>query len=211
MNRLTKTALAGGALALGAWVAWGSYSSRSAEEVPYERVREIDGVELRRYPRTVLVETTASDQRTAFRRLFRYISGENERQDEVSMTAPVRSDGSDGESVSMTAPVRSDDADGSGTRMAFYLPAEYGPESAPVPTESTVRLVVEPPKTVAVVGFSWYAPGWRVERLEAQLLSTLDGAGIEPTAEPSLLRYDDPWTPPFMRRNEVAVEVAGAD
>jgi hypothetical protein len=210
MNTLTKTALAGGALALGGWVAWGAYSSRSAEEVPYEGLREIDGVEIRRYPRTVLVETIASDQATAFRRLFRYISGENEGQDEISMTAPVRSDGDGGESVSMTAPVRSD-ATGGGTRMAFYLPAEYGPESAPVPTESSVRLVVEPPKTVGVVKFSWYAPDWRVERIQEQLLSTLAEAGIDPTGEPYLLRYDDPWTPPFMRRNEVAVEVDGAD
>jgi len=206
MNRLTKTALAGGTLALGAWVAWGAYSSRSAEAVPYEQVREVDGVEIRRYPRTVLVETTAPDQQTAFQRLFRYISGENERQDEIEMTAPVET--RDGESVSMTAPVRSDDASAGGTRMAFYLPEEYGPESAPVPTESTVRLVVEPPKEVAVVGFSWYAPDWRVERLEEQLLSTLADEGLEPTGEPYLLRYDDPWTPPFMRRNEVAVEVA---
>ncbi|WP_256300235.1 SOUL family heme-binding protein [Haloarchaeobius salinus] len=210
MNRATRTVLAGGALALGGWIAWGAYSSRSAEEVPYERVRELDGVEIRRYPRTVLVETSASDQMTAFRRLFRYISGDNERRDEISMTAPVRSDSAARESVSMTAPVRSD-TDGDGTRMAFYLPAEYGPESAPVPTESTVRLVVEPPKTVAAVQFSWYAPDWRVERLEERLLSTLAEAGIEPTGEPYLLRYNDPWTPPFMRRNEVVVEIAEAE
>ena len=210
MNRLTKTALAGGALALGGWVAWGAYSSQSAEEVPYEQVRELDGVEIRRYPRTVLVETTAGDQMTAFRRLFRYISGDNERQDEIEMTAPVRSDGEGGESVAMTAPVRSDTEEG-GTRMAFYLPAEYGPESAPVPTDSTVRLVVEPPKTVAVIQFSWYAPDWRVDRLEEQLLSTLAEDGIEPTGEPYLLRYNDPWRPPFMRRNEVAVEIAEAE
>ncbi|WP_440990096.1 SOUL family heme-binding protein [Haloarchaeobius baliensis] len=205
MNRLTKTALAGGALALGGWIAWGAYSSRSAEEVPYKLVRELDGVEIRRYPRTVLVETTAADQMTAFRRLFRYISGDNERQDEIEMTAPVETQG--GASVSMTAPVRSDTDEG-GTRMAFYLPAEYGPESAPVPTDSTVRLVVEPPKTVAVIQFSWYAPDWRVERLEEQLLSTLAEEGLELTGEPYLLRYNDPWTPPFMRRNEVAVEIA---
>lgn len=206
MKRRTKAALVGGALLAG-WIAWGLKSSRSAESVPYERVKTLDGVEIRKYPQTVLVETTAPDQTTAFRRLFRYISGTNETSESVSMTAPVETDG--GESVAMTAPVRSGSVESNpnGMRMAFYLPAEYTPETAPVPTESAVELVTEPPKTVAVMRFSWYAPEWRVKRAERKLLSILESARIEPLDEPTLLRYNDPWTPPFMRRNEVAVEV----
>jgi hypothetical protein len=96
-------------------------------------------------------------------------------------------------------------------RMAFYLPAEYGPGTAPVPTDPTVRLVVEPPKTVAVRRFSWYAPERRVARQRRKLLSVLGARGIETRGEPYLLRYDDPWTPPFMRRNEVAIEVVNEE
>jgi hypothetical protein len=91
--------------------------------------------------------------------------------------------------------------------MAFYLPSEYGPETAPEPTESTVRLLTEPPKTVAVNRFSWYAPEWRIERRTSKLRSTLEDNGIETAGDPYVLRYNDPFTPPFMRRNEVAVEV----
>ena len=210
MRPLTKATLAGGA-ALAGWIGWGIYSSKKAKTVPYERVRTLNGGEIRRYPQTVRVETTAPSQQTAFRRLFGYISGANRGGESVAMTAPVETRG--GESVAMTAPVRSEagESDSEAVRMAFYLPAEYTPETAPEPTEADVTLVTEPPKTVAVNRFSWYVPEWRVTRRARKLLSTLDREGIEPVGDPYLLRYNDPWTPPFMRRNEVAVEVAEAD
>ncbi|MEF8821536.1 MAG: heme-binding protein [Halovenus sp.] len=207
MREFTKALLVGGGVFLAGWIGWGLYSARTAKPVPYERLQRLDGIELRRYPELTLAETTAPNQTTAFRRLFRYISGANRSSESISMTAPVETQG--GTTIPMTAPVRSD-SDGSedAVRMAFYLPPEYSPETAPEPTDSTVELVTEPPKTVAVDQFSWYAPAWRVRRHERTLLSTLEREDIEPRGEPSLLRYNDPWTPPFMRRNEVEIEVA---
>lgn len=211
MRPLAKALLVGGGVAFAGWVGWGVYSTSEADPVPYETLRTLDGVEVRRYPQTVLVETTAPTQRRAFRRLFGYISGGNRGDESISMTAPVQT--RSGESVPMTAPVRSGtaDADADGVRMGFYLPAEYGPDTAPEPTASDVSLVTEPPKRVAVDRFSWYAPAWRVERRTRKLLSVLERHGIEPAGDPYLLRYNDPWTPPFMRRNEVAVAVAAAE
>lgn len=211
MQQITKTVLVGGGLALAGWVGWGLYSGRTTQSVPYDRLRTVDGLEIRRYPQTVLVETTAPNQRTAFRRLFNYISGTNRSDESISMTAPVETQ--QGEAISMTSPVRSEAAESGGdaVQMAFYLPAEYGPDTAPDPTDSSVALVTEPPKTVAVDRFSWYAPAWRVKGRTRKLRSTLADHGIESVGEPSLLRYNDPWTPPFMRRNEVAVEIAADD
>lgn len=211
MRPATKAALVGAGVAFAGWVGWGIYSTRTTETVPYERLRTLDGVELRRYPGTVLVETAAANQRRAFRRLFAYISGANVSSESISMTAPVETQ--DGTSVPMTAPVRSGSTDGDDdeVRMAFYLPPEYTIETAPEPTEPGVELATEPPKTVAVDRFSWYAPEWRVERRTRSLLSTLEREGIEPLGDPFLLRYNDPWTPPFLRRNEVAVEVVDVD
>lgn len=208
MRSSTKWIVAGVGTLFALWSAWGLYAGRSAEGVPYETVAEYDGVELRRYPETVLVETEAVNQYRAFGRLFRYISGENASGTEVSMTAPVATSGDT--SIAMTAPVRSTrrGTNSSAMRMAFSLPAEYDRASAPVPTDPAVRLVVEPPKTLAVTRFSWYAPSWRVERQSGRLLSTLEDRGIEAVDDPFLLRYDDPMTPPYLRRNEVAVRVA---
>lgn len=207
MRSIMKAVLVGGAVVFSGWVGWGIYSTRKAESVPYERLRTVGGTEIRRYPQTILAETTAPTQRMAFQRLFRYISGANEGNESISMTAPVET--RSGDSIAMTAPVRSEatGTDAETIRMAFYLPSEYTPETAPEPTDPDVTLVTEPQKTVAVDQFSWYAPEWRVERRTEKLLATLEDEDIEPDGDPYLLRYNDPWTPPFMRRNEVAVAV----
>ena len=207
MRSITKTILVGGGVVLAGWVGWGLYSTKKAESVPYEQLRTINGADIRHYPQTVLVETAAPTQRIAFQRLFEYISGANHGDESISMTAPVETQS--GDSIAMTAPVRSaaTGTDAETIRMAFYLPSEYTPETAPEPTDPDVTLVTEPQKTVAVDQFSWYAPEWRVERRTEKLLATLADEDIEPEGDPYLLRYNDPWTPPFMRRNEVAVEV----
>lgn len=206
MGMLKKTALIGGGL-LGAWIAWGLYSGRSVDEVGYIRTRTIDGVEIREYPETVLAVTTAPDQMTAFRRLFDYISGANEGSESVAMTAPVRTNRGTG--LAMTAPVRSSQKTDRAVEMGFYLPADFDRDSAPAPTDAAVEIRADPPRTLAVREFSWFARDEKVRRQENALEATLDDHEIESTGEPFLLRYDDPWTPPFMRTNEVAVEVEG--
>jgi hypothetical protein len=207
-RRTGMVAVLGGLVGL--WVGYGVYERATTERVPYETVESFDGVERRRYPGVVLVETTAADEGTAFRRLARYLGGANEAGVEVPMTAPVATrddaDRSGGVEVPMTAPVRSREAEGSVT-MSFYLPASLDRTSAPLPTESGVRLVVEPPRTLAVRSFSWVATEGRVARERERLLATLATHGVEPTGEPFLMRYNAPWTPPFLRTNEVAVDV----
>lgn len=205
MRPIVKAALLGGGGLLTAWVAWGLYTKQSAESVPYERVESFDGVEIRQYPRTVIAETAARNQMTAFRRLFDYLTGSNEPGESVSMTAPVKTTA--GTKISMTAPVRSVAGSGDTTQMGFYLPESYDVETAPKPTDADVHLRELPPRTVAAVQFSWYAPERRVIAYQNQLREALEPSDYEPVGEPYLLRYNDPWTPPFMRRNEVAVEV----
>jgi hypothetical protein len=229
MRNLSKRALVVGGGALALWIGWGLYVNRTTERVPYDSLASYDEVEIRRYPRTILVETTAESNEEAFRRLFRYISGANESSEEVSMTAPVASDAPDdeqrkSEEVSMTAPVRTDRAadaseevsmtapvrtndEGGNVTMSFYLPDDYTAATAPTPTDSRVRLVVQPPQTLAVKSFSWWATESRVAKQRSALLETLAEHGVDLRGEPFLLQYNDPYTPPFMRRNEVAVEV----
>ncbi|PSQ66274.1 MAG: SOUL heme-binding protein [Halobacteriales archaeon SW_9_67_24] len=232
MNR-TRLGLVGAAAVGGAVALWSGYSllaSRSTESVDYTVERTLDDrTEIRRYPELVRVETTGSSNREAFGRLFEYLQGANESRSEVTMTAPARTDGeadgesidmtspvrtepereAEGESVPMTSPVRTDDGDdgGDGVRMGFYLPGAYTPNTAPRPTDPAVSLVVEPPRSVAARRFSWWATARRTSRQQSKLLETLAGSDATPIGEPFSLGYDAPGTPPFLRTNEVAVEV----
>lgn len=235
MNRRLAGAVASLAGAgLLAWTTWGAYVNRTTERVPYTEIGQVGDVDFREYPETVLVGTRAASEEAAFRRLFEYIGGANRASGDVSTTTPVATDGertpataseeagsgangTDGtneavgnEVVSMTAPVRTEQ-ESEGVRMEFFLPADYTPASAPRPTDPRVELLIRPARTVAVLAFSGYARDRKIEKGNSELLETLERAGIEAIDEPALLQYDDPYTPPFMRRNEVCVEVVAED
>jgi hypothetical protein len=214
--------VAGGLVA--ATGAWTLYQRYTTEEVPYTVVARVGDAELRRYPATVLAETTAPTTREAFGRLFAYISGANGGDTEVPMTAPVEmTEGAElsmtapvevgGRTVPMTAPVASDrdGEDDDRVRMGFYLPAGYDLESAPRPTDEAVTLVGVPERTLAVRRFRGRATDRRLDRESDRLLATLDRAAVTVDGEPFFMGYDAPWTLPPLRRNEVAVAVGGAD
>jgi hypothetical protein len=223
-ERVLRAAKIGAGLTLGALVAatvWTRYQRATTETVPYTVVARLGEVELRRYPRTVAVETVAPSENKAFSRLFRYIAGGNEGSSEVSMTAPVEVDARSA-SIDMTTPVEVDlgsrlpgteageegDREGDdGVRMAFYLPAEYDPESAPTPTDDRIDLRTVPERTLAVKRFTGRPTTARISRERDDLLSTLADADVTTVDSPFFLGYDAPWTVPWSRRNEVAVEV----
>lgn len=201
--------------------AWTLYQRATTDEAPYTVVDRLgDGVELRRYPSSVVIETVAPTENEAFRRLFRYISGTNAGDVDIAMTTPVEVSGLR-VSLPMTAPVEvrlgrptsktgrdgPDDRDDT-VRMAFYLPTGYDIEAAPTPTDETVALRSVPERTLAVRRFSGRPSDVRIAREEGQLQSTLESADIAVSGKPFFLGYDAPWTLPFLRRNEVAVELS---
>ncbi|MFC5970477.1 SOUL family heme-binding protein [Halomarina salina] len=235
MGRKTGLAVAATLGLLTAWVGWGAYTKRSTERVPFTTVRTVDGVEIREYPALVVVETTAASEPEAFDRLARYLSGANESRTDVSMTAPVRSYAEGrgatgavtsaatataatgarratapirlhGMSVATTSPVRSATV-GDRVTMGFYLPDSYTGASAPRPTNSQVALRAQPPRRLAVRPFSWWATDDRTRGEERALLSTLAEHDLTPASDPVVFQYDPPLTPPFLRENEVAVEL----
>ncbi|WP_135366537.1 SOUL family heme-binding protein [Halosimplex halophilum] len=219
MVRLRTVAggLAGLAAAAGAWTL---YQRSVTDTVPYTTVASVDDVELRRYPAAVAVETVAPSRSDAFRRLFGYISGENEGDAEIAMAAPVevadpeastdtgpRAVGrSGGRTISVTAPVEAVRTE-AGVRMAFFLPAEYDYESAPLPTADAVELVAVPERTLAVRRFRWRPTDERVAREADRLTATLERAGVPVSGDPFFMGYDGPGALPMLRRNEVAVVV----
>lgn len=199
-----RHALAGLLLALASWPAM-------AIEVPEYRVLEQDGAfEIRAYSSYLIAETEVeagfmNAGNIAFGRLFRYISGANAAQTEIAMTAPVEQ-ASQGEKIAMTAPVEQAKGDGV-YRVGFIVPRKYNRDTVPKPTDPRVIIREVPPRTVAVWRYSgrWTEENFREH--EQDLRRALQARSLKPASGDSAIiaRYDAPFIPWFMRRNEVLI------
>lgn len=170
--------------------------AHSVEEPQYEVVESIDAVEIRSYAPVVQAVTRltdTADTAAGFRILAGYIFGANDQEQKIAMTAPVR------ETLGVDRP-----------EMAFTMPVEYALEDLPAPEDDRVILQNEPAKTVAVLRFSGWATESRVDRFEQELRTVLETNAIETIGGASLNQYNPPWTLPFLRRNEIMIEVASS-
>ncbi len=185
-----------------------------ALEQPKYTVAYTDGdVEYRQYQSYLVAETEVTDAgdfdsagNEGFRRLFRFITGANDGGAKISMTAPVTQDKQKGAKIAMTAPV-AQDASAEGWRIAFMLPSEYTLDTAPRPTDKRVYIREVPGKLVATLRFSGRWTTRNYERYKTQLAESLQAAGVSASGDPMVARYNPPFTPPFMRRNEITVPV----
>ena len=211
MSVLIKAGLIIGALLL-AVVVYGVISVIRLEKPGYRVLYESGDIEYRQYEPYLVSETLieqAKDYKTAgnegFRRLFRYISGANAGQAKISMTVPVAQTESS-EKISMTVPVQQTEA-AEGWRVAFMLPSEYTLETAPQPTDKRVTIRAVPGRLTAVLRYSgrWTESNYAEKR--AALLEALKQESITPVGEVQSAQYAPPSTPPFLRRNEVLVEI----
>jgi effector-binding domain-containing protein len=181
------------------------------EEPSFRVIESAAPVEVREYAPYVVAETRVAGGfrdvgNEGFRRLFGYISGENRSTTKIAMTAPVTQQASF-EKIAMTTPV-TQQADGGVYRIAFVLPSQYTLESAPVPTHPEVRLAQAPARRVVAVRYSglWSAENYK-EALD-ELMAFAAQRGLKLVGEPVYARYDPPFMPWFLRRNEILVEIA---
>lgn len=168
------------------------------EKAPYTVVKKIDNLEVRDYPELILAAVEDFQDDNAFGLLFNYISGENKSQKKISMTAPVITS----EKIPMTAPVISQK-----NYMAFVMPSSYDKSTIPEPKNQKVKIKIQPKKTLAVQRFSGYATHKKTELKIEELLSTVKKNKLKTKGEPFLMRYNSPFAPGFIRRNEVAIEI----
>ncbi|EIC23817.1 SOUL family heme-binding protein [Thiorhodovibrio frisius] len=192
----------------------------ATEEPAYTLVREGPDFELRRYAPQLLAETEVSGDfddvgGDAFRRLADYIFGNNQAAEKIAMTAPVsqapvapEAKGG-GTRIPMTAPVKqqADDAATGTYRISFVMPSRFTLETIPRPTDPRIELRQEPERLMAVLR---YSGGWGESRYRAherKLLEAVRAAGLTPIGTPVYARYNSPFSLPFLRRNEVMVEI----
>jgi SOUL heme-binding protein len=187
---------------------WGPIVSR-VEQPRYEVVASEGDIEVRRYGPTIVAEAITAGTRDkaigeGFRVIADYIFGNNLSSRKVAMTAPVTQQPN--EKIAMTAPV-TQQSDGQTWRVHFIMPAEYTLETLPTPRNPAVKLVPVAGKRYAVIRFSGLTGDDDLARHTARLREYLRTQGLEPQSAPIYAFYNPPWTLPFMRRNEIMIEV----
>ena len=165
--------------------------SHAIEEPDYELVRKFDGVELRKYApymvAEVVLQSNADDAgNQAFPILAGYIFGKNKGEKKFAMTAPV-----------------TQAAVAGGMRVQFVLPKGVTLDTAPEPLDARVQLRLVPASQWAAIRYSGTWSQSNYEQHLALLRAALDTAGVATQGEPVLARYNAPFTPWFLRRNEI--------
>ena len=205
------------------WSLWGYFSS-NVEQARYTVLEKKNGYEIRSYPKHIVAQTTVvGDYRTSLNTGFRivagYIFGGNIKKEGIAMTAPVvarepdnSSDVYVNEKIAMTSPVVatkvSVNNEVRSRVISFGMPHTYTTlESLPIPTDNRVKLVEILEEKYAVKRFSWLATEKRVDGFEKQLIEQLEKDNIETLGTVAYAGYNAPWTPPWMRRQEVLVKV----
>jgi hypothetical protein len=184
-------------------------------EPSYTRVSATGGIEVRDYAPQIIAEVVVRGGRgeaasRGFRPLANFIFGANAPRAKIAMTAPVTQSPvgqKQGEKIAMTAPVLQT-REGEPWRVGFIMPEGYTMETLPRPNDPNVRLREEPARRMAVIRFSGFAPEDRLDRQSEALERAVAAQGLRPVGAPIYAFYDPPWTPPWMRRNEIMVEVA---
>ena len=150
--------------------------------------------EIRRYQPALMAVTSTSNNNSGFRRIFKYISGENSSNEKIAMTVPVRvSSGSNTSS------------------MAFFMPHRYAAATLPKPQNGEVQIYQFSGGLFASLRFSGTTTSAKVNDLKQKLLSWIRDKGYTAKEEWCLDRYDPPWTLWFNRTNEIVIELKEGD
>jgi len=196
MKRVLLGACLGAIIIAVAFVLWFAIAnSRAVTETPRYSVIERDGsFEVRDYPPLKLVTTAMSpDDRGmngAFGRLFRFISGANEAARDIPMTTPVIVEG------------RRDEKGA----MSFIVPAAEE-NDPPAPRDSAVSLRTHAGGRFAVLRFAGGREASIEQRAITALRAEIAKRKFSTEGEPFFAYYDPPWTPTFLRRNEVMMRL----
>ncbi len=205
---------------VGVWV----YVTTNVEQPDYTLVRSDGAIEVRDYPPLLVAEVMRRGERweavrAGFRPLANYIFARERGGDQVSMTAPVTQTRDD--KIAMTAPVTQTLSGGAGQNGAapdagaqqwtvrFIMPSKYTRETLPKPGGGDVSIQNVPARRVAAIRFSGIATDELIAEQEARLQDWIKSEGLETKGPATYAYYNDPWTPGFLRRNEVMIDLAG--
>jgi len=183
------------------------------EEPKYTVLEKTPPFEVRSYAPMILAQTQvdgdldeASSQ--GFRLIAAYIFGQNQVSEKIAMTAPVAIEGQENKSakIAMTAPVNIE-ANAGQWAVSFVMPSEYTMETLPKPLNPKVQLIPIPAIKRAVITFSGFYNERKVADKTLELEEWIKSKNLLAAGAPKFARYNPPWTLPFMRRNEIMIDL----
>jgi hypothetical protein len=183
----------------------------NVEHPAYRTVTSDGAIEVRAYAPTIVAEIAVRGERReavsrAFSPLASYIFAKERPGEAVSMTAPVTQVRR--EAIAMTAPVTQSTAGDSGEwTVQFTMPAKYSLETLPKPLNKDVSLREVAGIRRAVFRFTGRASDARLAEGEAKLRAWLKARGLKAAGAPTFAYYNSPFTPSFMRRNEIMLDL----
>jgi len=189
---------------------WGPIVS-NVEHPKYALVERSGAIEIRDYAPMIVAETEVTGERReaiskGFRLIADYIFGNNTAAQKVPMTAPVTQQS--GEKIAMTAPV-TQQGNGNSWLVRFVMPSGYTMDTLPKPNNPAVELKKIPTTRYAVIRFSGMGSEGSLKSHTKRLTDFLGAKKLTPLSPPTYAFYNPPWTLPFLRRNEVLVEIGG--
>ena len=181
----------------------------NVEQPDYKLITSDENVEIRDYSPMILAEVEVSGERKqaigeGFKILANYIFGNNTSNIKMEMTAPVTNELS--EKMAMTAPVMQEQHMDK-WKVRFVMPKKYSPETLPKPNSKDVILIHLPARRFAVIRFSGLANDKNIKQHTEELETYISAEKLKSIGGSILAFYNPPWTPPFLRRNEVMIEI----
>jgi len=199
----------GGGLVLVGLAAAGAGPVMSRVEQPDYTIERSDGaVETRAYGPMIAAEAVVEGERKeainqGFRLIAAYIFGANQPKAKIEMTAPVQQQK---QTIAMTAPV-SQQATGNSWTVRFVMPKNWTLQTLPAPTDQRISLRPIPAQRFIVLRFSGFTTDAAIAKRIDQLCRYVTDHKLSTAGEPLLAFYNPPWTLPFLRRNEVMLEL----
>lgn len=190
---------------------WGPIVS-NVEQAKYTVIEKHGDIEIREYAPLIVAEVEVDGEREpaiqkGFRMIADYIFGNNVPAQKVAMTAPVIQEPN--EKIAMTAPVTQQIA-GSNWMVRFVMPASYTLSTLPKPKNDAVKLKEVAEKRFATIRFSGMGSEESLKKNTGELEQFLKERQLKPISAPTYAFFNPPWTLPFLRRNEVMIEVEGS-
>jgi hypothetical protein len=188
-------------------------AAMAVEEPKYSVLEKTPPFELRSYAPMILAEVQEEgdlDEASSrgFRIIAAYIFGQNQVSEKIAMTSPVAVEEQAQKSakIAMTTPVNIE-ANAGKWIVSFVMPSEYTLENLPKPLNSKVQLRQIPAVKRAVINFSGFYNANTVAEKTVELEQWMKTKNLQAAGAPKFARYNPPWTLPFMRRNEIMIDI----